>query len=93
MEATTLRDSTVMGMINEWFNACIIDAESDSLIVVGDSAIDCYTATRDIYHVAGYPTTIFFNHDGTRSQTIKGYYDRDSYIRVLYRMYLVFKDE
>jgi thioredoxin-related protein len=83
----TLRDSTVMGMIDSWFNACIIDADSDSLIIVGDSLISCYDASRDVFSVKGYPTTIFFNCDASKSVSCPGYLRAGAYADLLYRAY------
>jgi thioredoxin-related protein len=93
LERKALRDSTVMGMIDQWFNACIIDGDSDSLIVVGDSTMSCYEAVRRVFHVPGYPTTIFFNHNATKSVTCAGYYEPAQYADLLYRAYNSLKTE
>jgi thioredoxin-related protein len=87
LENKTLRDSTVMGMIDTWFNACLIDGYSDSLIIVGDSLISCRDASSKVFHVAGYPTTIFFNYDGTESIRCLGYNGPGAYADLLYRAY------
>jgi thioredoxin-related protein len=87
LENNTLRDSTVMGMIDTWFNACLIDGYSDSLIVVGDSLITCRAASREVFHVEGYPTTIFFNYNGTKSVSHLGYHRPDQYADLLYQAY------
>jgi thioredoxin-related protein len=83
----TLRDSTVMGMIDAWFNACIIDADSDSMIVIGDSLISCYNASRKVFKVPGYPTTIFFNHNASKTISCPGYLSAGAYADLLYRAY------
>ncbi len=93
LESKAFHDSTVMGMIDQWFNACIIDGDSDSLIVVGDSTMSCYKAVRDVFHVPGYPTTIFFNHDATKSVSCPGYYEPDQYANLLYQAYNSLKDK
>ncbi len=84
LKSKALRDSTVMGMLDQWFNACIIDGNSDSMIVVGDSTMSCYAAVREVFHVGGYPTTIFFNHKATKSVSYPGYYEPDQYANLLY---------
>jgi thioredoxin-related protein len=89
----TLRDSTVMGMIDAWFNACIIDADSDSLIVVGDSLVSCHVASHDVFKVKGYPMTIFFNHNGAISVPCLGYYGPEQYADILYGAYDALKDK
>jgi thioredoxin-related protein len=93
LERWTLRDSTVMGMIDTWFNACHIDAWSDSLIVVGDSLISCRKAAKDVFHVGGYPTTIFFNSNARTAITILGFYEPGQYADILYRTYNALKDK
>ncbi len=84
LRLVTLKDSLVMGMINAWYNACIIDADADSLIVVGDSTISCSTAAREVFHASNYPTIIFFNFDGTRTTRTWGYDGPDMYADMLY---------
>jgi thioredoxin-related protein len=93
LKSKALRDSTVMGMIDQWFNACIIDGDSDSMIVVGDSIMSCYKAVREVFRVPGYPTTIFFNHNATKSVSCPGYYEPDQYANLLYRAYNSLKAE
>jgi thioredoxin-related protein len=87
LHENTLKDSTVMGMIDAWFNACIIDADSDSLIVVGDSLISCHDAAREVFNVKGYPTTIFFNYNASKSVPWPGYLRAGPYADLLYRAY------
>ncbi len=64
LEDETLRDRSVMGLLDKYFHACIIDGDSDSLITVDGSEMSCRTATRTVLNVTGYPTVIFYDNDG-----------------------------
>jgi hypothetical protein len=84
LRLVTLRDSLVMGMINAWYNPCIFDADSDSLIVVADTSISCYAAARKVFNASNYPTIIFFNLDGTRTVRTWGFYGPGRFVDILY---------
>lgn len=81
----TLTDHSVMGLVEKYFAACIIDGDSDSLITVGDSTMSCHDAVRAVFGVRGYPTTIFFDNDGSELQRVPGYYDAENYANLLWR--------
>jgi thioredoxin-related protein len=79
-----------MGMIDTWFNACYIDASSDSLVVVWGSLMSCRAASEQ-YHVRSYPTTIAFNYNGRQRILFEGYYDPGRYADRLCLAYYSFK--
>lgn len=82
MDEITFADPTVAGMINQYFNAVRINAESDSLVVYMDT-----TATgiemRSIYEVGGYPTICFFDINGNLIARGLGYSSPSDFTRVL----------
>lgn len=92
LEQWTLKDSTVMGMINAWFNPAIINADSDSLIVIGDSLVSCSAAAKDVFRVHGYPTTIFFDHRGVKYSWVESYIEPEPFADHLYQVYNNVKD-
>ncbi len=89
----SLRDSTVMGIIDKWYNACIIDGHSDSLISVRDTLVPCRYAARYIFEVSAYPITLVLDRNGNVYDRLPGYIWPEAYAAVLYQDYLDLKDQ
>ncbi len=86
LEDETLRDRSVMGLLEKYFNACIIDGDSDSLITVQGSTMSCYTATRTVLNVTGYPTVIFYDNDGSYLGKSAGFKMPQQFADLLWRI-------
>ena len=82
---TTFADSEVMGLVNEYFNACVIDIDQESLLVVNGDTITCQ-ATANRYGIISVPTTIFFDREGNKLVKLPGYYAPDAFADILWRV-------
>lgn len=82
---TSFADSEVMGLVNEYFNACVIDIDQESLLVVNGDTITCQ-ATADRYGIKAVPTVAFFDRDGNLLAKAMGYLGPDAFADVLWRV-------
>jgi thioredoxin-related protein len=82
MHATTFKDPTVVGLLNDYFVATSIDGDSrDSLNVDGFLTTERGVARE--YGVRSYPIYWFLTSDGERIAPLKGYRESAAMIDVL----------
>lgn len=86
LKAETLTDRSVCGLLEKYFNSCIIDAEEDSLIIVSDTTMSCRDATDQYFRIHGYPTTIFFDRRGNELGRAPGFLDGASFADLLWKV-------
>jgi thioredoxin-related protein len=83
----TLADSTVMGLISNNFNLCIIDGDSRDTLRCEGNLCTYHQYVRDILKVKGYPTSIFFDSAGNEIARAPGYLDASAYAYLLREVY------
>ena len=84
LEENTLTDSTVMGLLDTYFNTCIIDGDSDSLVNYCDTMLTCVDFRKDVLDVHAFPTTIFYDRAGKEIGKFAGYYEPKSFANLLW---------
>ena len=82
---TTFTDKSVMGLVGKYFNACAIDVDQDSLLIIEGDTITCH-ATADRYGIRSVPMTLFFDRNGNLVAKAPGYYAPKSYADLLWRV-------
>ena len=79
----TLKDSTVIRILNESFNAVAIDPDADTQVVYFDTTVSARDLCNDIYSVHAFPTIYFFDRAGTAISSTAGYRDASTFANQL----------